>query len=613
VLQDLRRFALRHDGDERTSSQLLETFLRSRDPLALEALVRRHAPMVWGVCRRTLANDHEAEDAFQATFLVLLRRAASLRTPELLSHWLSRVAYKTACKARQRAVKRSSREKQVKVLPEPPPEPPGDTFGLDLREVLHEELNRLPEKYRSAVVLCDLEEKTRQEAARQLSLPEGTVASRLAKGRALLARRLLRRGLGVSATGVVAAGAQQVASAAVPAALLANTVKAVGLLAAGNAAAAGLVSAEVSPLADSVLHAMTVAKRKTIGVVLVLAALVLAGGMITYHALAARPDQPPPAPEVPPPGNPLPVAEKPGEVRRFPVEEAAWSVAFSPDSQLVLIGTGGGGTSARSLPVRVYAVSSGQEVLRTRGGYRCWSVAYSPDGKSIAVGPRTEPIQILDARTGQVRRELVRPGAFPGMVHSVTFSPDSRLLAASHADGQLHLWDVARGQMLQHKFRVDTDAYRSAAFTPDGKLVLVIDPNMVLRLYEVGSGKEVRQFVGNTARVTEVAISPDGKRALSCSWDASLRLWDLQTGKVLRRLMVPDPCPNSVAFCPDSRRALSGSNNALLLWDLETGQQLHRFEGAGSIESVAVSPNGQYALSGSSGTVQLWRLPKPAR
>jgi RNA polymerase sigma factor (sigma-70 family) len=194
VLQDLRRFALRHDGDERTNSQLLEAFLRSRDPVALEVLVRRHAPMVWGICRRTLVNDHEAEDAFQATFLVLLRRAASIRTPQLLSNWLCRVAYKTACKARQRAAKRRSREKQVEVLPEPP-EPPGDTLGIDLREVLDEELRRLPEKYRSAIILCDLEEKTRQEAARQLRLPEGTVASRLATGRALLAKRLLRRGL----------------------------------------------------------------------------------------------------------------------------------------------------------------------------------------------------------------------------------------------------------------------------------------------------------------------------------------------------------------------------------------------------------------------------------
>ena len=110
VLQDLRRCTRLHEGAEQTDSQLLEAFLCSRDPLALEVLVRRHAPMVWGVCRRTLADHHEAEDAFQATFLVLLRKAASLRTPELLPNWLYRVAYQTARKARQTAARRGSRE-----------------------------------------------------------------------------------------------------------------------------------------------------------------------------------------------------------------------------------------------------------------------------------------------------------------------------------------------------------------------------------------------------------------------------------------------------------------------------------------------------------------------
>jgi RNA polymerase sigma factor (sigma-70 family) len=183
VLQHFRRSALLHDGAEWTDSQLLEAFVRGRDPLALEVLVRRHAPMVWGVCRRTIADHHEAEDAFQATFMVLLRKAASIRAPELLPNWLYRVAYKTACKARQRAAKRCSREKQVEVLPEPPPPPHEDTIGLDLRDVLDEELGRLPEKYRIAIILCDLECRTRHEVARQLRLPEGTVASRLRTGR----------------------------------------------------------------------------------------------------------------------------------------------------------------------------------------------------------------------------------------------------------------------------------------------------------------------------------------------------------------------------------------------------------------------------------------------
>jgi RNA polymerase sigma factor (sigma-70 family) len=640
VLHNLRL----RNGAGQTDSQLLEAFLHNRDAVALEVLVRRHAPMVWAVCRRTLANHHEAEDAFQATFLVLLRKAVSIRSPELLANWLYRVAYKTARKARQRAAKGYSREKQVKVLPEPPVEPHDDTFGPGLREVLDEELGRLPEKYRIAVVLCDLECSTRKEAARQLNLPEGTVASRLATGRALLTKRLLRRGLGVSATSLAAAGFHQAALGAVPSTLLANTVKAVSLEAAGEATAAGLVTTEVSPLVDSVLRAMTAAKQKKAGVGLVLATLVLAGGMVAGHALETREAQPQPQP-----GK---VMDLPGEVRRFPVEQWAWSVSFSPNGRRILMGVGGAG-----VPVRVCDFSTGQEVFRTDPYPSCWSTDYSPDGKFIAVGSAAKPIEMLDARTGDVRRE------FPPCagVRHVTFSPDGRLIAASHFDWRLRLWDVALGRVL-HEFSVDQRARHSAAFTPDGKLLVVVDPSNSLRLYEVDSGKEVRRFEGHTAQVWGVAVSADGRHALSCSGDATLRLWDLQTGKELRRMQGHDGIVESVAFCPDGRRALSGGggDKTVRLWDLVTGRELYRFDGhdetvaepthqiahviaaqglaipsggapsfpqvvvaskvasldepaPGRVVCVAVSPDGRYALSGGSDhTVRVWRLPDPA-
>jgi RNA polymerase sigma factor (sigma-70 family) len=607
VLQNVRRSVQLHEGAERTDSQLLEAFLRSRDPLELEVLVRRHAPMVWCVCRRTLADRHEAEDAFQATFLVLLRKAASIRTPELLPNWLYRVAYKTACKARQKAARRCSREKQVEALPEAP-EPHEDALGLD-SHVLYEEIDRLPSKYRLAVVLCDLEGRTRHEAAVRLCLPEGTVASRLATARALLARRLLGRGLGASATCLAAEGFQPAgAPGAVPAGLLANTVRAFSLLAAGEAAVAGLLSAKVSPLADSVQHAMAVAKWKAAGVVLVLTAVALAGGVVAGLALAARQAQPAPVRagnENPDPARHFPAPEAPGEVRRFPVEQWAWSVSFSPDGRRILIGVGGSGTR-----IRGYDFSSGEEVLRTDPYPSCWSAAYSPDGKFIAVGSAYKAIHILDAGTGK------RLGWLPadaGRVRNVTFSPDGRLLASSHADGRLRLWDVAQKKVL-HDFPAHHEAVHGAAFTPDGKHLLVIDPGTTLRLYEVASGKEVRRFEGHTERVTDVAVSPDGRRALSCSGDKTLRLWDLQTGKELRRLEVHDGGLHGVAFCRDGRRALSAGNKTVRLWDLGTGRQLHRFDGhQGPVCCVAVSPDGRHALSGSNdGTVRLWRLPGPA-
>ena len=221
----LRRSAFLPEVAEQTDDQLLEAFIRRRDCQALDCLVRRHAPMVWGVCRRTLAN-HDAEDAFQATFLVLVRRAASIRSRDLLANWVYGVAHKTATKARQTALKRSAREQQMLAMPEATTDPHDPEFAPELRVLLDEELSRLPDKYRIAVVLCDLEGRSRAEAAQRLGLPEGTVASRLAKARSLLAARLARHGLTLSAATLGTALAAEATAAALPASWLPTTVAA---------------------------------------------------------------------------------------------------------------------------------------------------------------------------------------------------------------------------------------------------------------------------------------------------------------------------------------------------------------------------------------------------
>src|SRR4051794_32710136 len=195
------RGALR-DGAGWTDGQLLADYLSRRDEAAVAALVRRHGPMVWGVCRRILCNHHDTEDAFQTTFLVLLRRAASIASRELLANWLYGVAHQTALKARATTAKRRSRERQLATLPEPAVLEPDR--GRDLQPLLDQALCRLPDKYRSVIVLCDLEGKSRKEAARQLGCPEGTVAGRLARARAMLAKRLAGHGA-VLADGALAA------------------------------------------------------------------------------------------------------------------------------------------------------------------------------------------------------------------------------------------------------------------------------------------------------------------------------------------------------------------------------------------------------------------------
>ncbi len=156
--------------------------------------------MVWGVCRRLLSH-HDAEDAFQATFIVLVRKASSIVPREMVGNWLYGVAHQTALQARRTAARRRAREVQVTEMPDT--EPQQDRWA-DLQPLLDEELSRLPDHYRAVIVLCDLEGRTRKEVARQLGCPEGTVASRLARARAMLAKRLTQRGVALSAGALAA-------------------------------------------------------------------------------------------------------------------------------------------------------------------------------------------------------------------------------------------------------------------------------------------------------------------------------------------------------------------------------------------------------------------------
>jgi RNA polymerase sigma factor (sigma-70 family) len=286
VIRQLRRLVLRRDGGGLTDGQLLEWFIARRDEAAFEALVRRHGPMVLGVCRRVLADWHDAEDAFQATFLVLARKAATLRRRELLGHWLYGVAYRTAREARAVRARRQARERQVEHMPEVMTDEP--EVWHDLRPLLDQELSRLPAKYGVPVVLCDLEGRPRKEVARQLRIPEGTLSSRLATARKLLAARLARRGVTLTGGALATALGPEATAATVAAPLVAATVKAVML--SGSAAAAGVISAPVAALTEGVLRAMLLTKLKTALAVVVLAGVVGVGVQGFLHRTQAAED-----------------------------------------------------------------------------------------------------------------------------------------------------------------------------------------------------------------------------------------------------------------------------------------------------------------------------------
>jgi RNA polymerase sigma-70 factor (ECF subfamily) len=283
TVRSLRGLAAPAWADGLSDGQLLELFLARRDDDAFAALVRRHGPLVWGVCRRVLCCEQDAEDAFQATFLVLVRKAGSISRRESVGSFLHGVAHRVAVRARGADVRRRAAERRR------PPAPPADLLHevvwRDLRRMLDAEVQRLPARCRAPFVLCYLEGRTNEEAARLLGCPKGTVLSRLARARELLRARLARRGLVLSA-GLVATMVPQRAGSAAPAALAAATTRAAVQVVSGQMTA-GVVSASVAALTKGVLQAMFVTRLKSAAVCLLALGAFATGAGLLGHSLHA--------------------------------------------------------------------------------------------------------------------------------------------------------------------------------------------------------------------------------------------------------------------------------------------------------------------------------------
>ena len=273
VVRHLRTVVGRGKGADAGDAELLERFIAHRDEGAFELLVRRHGPMVLGVCQRVLGNEADAEDAFQATFLVLVRKAASIIPRTQVGNWLHGVAHKTALKARAMNSRRRVKEREGAARGQSAPD---DTWEC-LLEILDGELSALPEKYRAPIVLCDLEGLSYREAAARLRCPQGTLSGRLSRARALLARRVARRRPALTAAAVATLAARG-ASASVPPPLTARTVRAGTALAAGKALTESAASAKVVSLAEGVLKMLLLSKVKAVvGGFLLLGAVAAAG------------------------------------------------------------------------------------------------------------------------------------------------------------------------------------------------------------------------------------------------------------------------------------------------------------------------------------------------
>src|SRR5262245_2802527 len=395
--------------------QLLGRFVAHHDEAAFAALVQRHGRLVLGVCRRVLGHEHDAEDVFQATFLILVRHAASVRKRDSLAAWLHGVAYRTAQSARRSAMRRQRHESQAE---ERPTDSPAAEASLrELQAILDEEVQRLPEKYRAPFVLCCLEGKSRAEAARELGWKEGTVSGRLAEARQRLQQRLTRRGVALSAAMGAVALAEPEVFAAVPARLADTVVQAAAQFAAGQMLAAGLVSGQVAALVNGVSKGMAITKAK-LGVA-ILAALVLAAGagLGAHQVLSGRQPEGKQAnaPEPPTVGRdePKPEVDKPARTD--------WHGDPLPPGAVARIGT-----------------------LRLYNGSQFSGLLYAPDGKTLISSGLHDTVHCWDAATG---KELCHLRT--GWVNSLALSPDGKRLAAAAYDRPtIQLWDAASGKEL---------------------------------------------------------------------------------------------------------------------------------------------------------------------
>lgn len=550
--------------DPRPDAELLARFADAADGGAFAELVARHGPMVLGACRRVLGNPADADDAFQAAFVVLARRAGVAARAQSPAGWLYGVAVRVARKARVRDARRKARERRATPVNAADRLDPAE--WADLRAVLDDELERLGDRYRDPLVLCCLEGRSREEAARLLGWPEGTVSGRLARAKELLRGRLERRGVACSApvlatvlaergtaavppalaraaldavTGAVPAGVAELTAGAAP---LRWGRWAVGGLAGVSVVAAGLVAAG---LREPPAPVPEVAKADDGSVRLAHGAEVLAvaagsGGRVA--TAGGGPD--------------VRVWNADGPaVARCPVPGGAGAVTFSPDGRRLAAACHDGF-------VRVFDPATGA-LLHTLDGHgeAAHAAAFSPDGATLVTAGADGTVRVWEAATGRHLRDL---DGHRGRVWGVAVSPEGTEIASGSGDGFVRTWDSTTGRMKRAVPGLRGGAY-AVEYAPAGDALTVAADNTVLRL-DPRTGRELARVGGPRTAVTWFALSPDG-RTLAYRDGKTVRVWEVAASA--DRLTVEVGAePSALAFTPDGRSLVVAAADGATVYDV---------------------------------------------
>jgi RNA polymerase sigma factor (sigma-70 family) len=569
--------------------ELLTRFLSHRDETAFAALVQRHGKVVWGVCRRLLQQDQDAEDAFQAVFFLLARKAASIRKGQAVGSWLYGVAYRIALKARQSLGRRRRREQRAAgATPEQPPW--SEAACRELQCLLDAEVQRLPEKYRAPFVLCCLEGLSKSEAARHLGWKEGTVSARTTQARQLLQRRLLRRGITLSGALTALALSQNTSAAAVPVALLQATTCAVLPPPEGQAPRDTPPPAVVT-LAQS-LPAGAGWGVLTLRLALLLALPLLVAG-VTLAVVGPRSDS---RKGLGVDANAVRLAERtrpPGNGRPGPAfDRQVVTLAFSADGRRLATA---GARPDHPGQLRVWDVAAARELVSLGGIPGTAAVAFAPDGQTLATGEFGGTLRLRDPATGQERAAW--PG-HPGGVGSVRYSPDGPSLASTGLEGTVKLWDATDGQERQ-RLVGHTGAVVAAAYFHHGRSLVTGGRDQTAIVWDLATGQERLRLQGHEGGVEAVAVSPDDRRVATAGRDGKIRLWDAETGQATAVLQAYEGPVAAVAFSPDGRFLAGTAGRRILLWDSRTQEPVGRLEPqAAGIAALAFSPGGNYLASG---------------